>query len=207
MTSDSLAQTAVVFYSNAEHLHDQFLTIQSDSNCIGCKSSGFGKAILTAWLQARWIDFTHDLLVMSALGVTRNPNPVQPLPRVHSEQDAKKTVRQACRQVASVRGLQLPILHAPWFVVEVGKFLGLHNLPSIQSALGPSLIPDQITDFRNYLVHPGSRTQQKYSNLQAKLGMVRVEPEDLLDQYQSPGVPLFTAWVRELQRIAYAATQ
>ena len=207
MPLSRLEQTASLFSAYSEALHTNFLEIIADQDCTGCRSSGFGKAILTAWLQARWIDFNHDLVVASALGTRRRNNSIQSIAGANSRRDAERIVRKATACTVKKHGLGSPVWHAPWFVVEVGATLGLNNIATIEAAMAHSTIPEQIASFRNYLVHPGTRTQLKYNTLQAKLGMLQVQPEDLLDQFQSPGVFVFTAWVGELQRIAYAATQ
>ena len=116
-------------------------------------------------------------------------------------------MKAATTCAVKTRGLSSPIWHAPWFVVEVGTLVRLRNLRILEAALGPTIIPEQITAFRNYLVHPGTRTRYRYEALQAKLGMLHMEPEHLLHQQQKPGLPVFTSWVRELQRIAYDSTR
>lgn len=207
MARNRLEQIATQFNASAEALNTEFLSIKSDEHCTDCRSAGFGRAILTAWLQARWVDFNHDLMIASALGTRRRHNAVRPIAGVNATSDAERLVGRVAGFITKERGLALPIWHAPWFVVQVGSELGLRNISTIQAALAPTSVPDQIACFRNFLVHPGTRTEQKYHQLQAKLGLLQVEPQDLLDHFQTPGVMIFTAWVRELQRLAYAATQ
>ena len=208
MPPSRLDVVASTFQSNSEALHDKFQAMRSDAACTGCQSAGFGEAILAAWLQTKWSDFARDLVIASALGTRRTRgNSVEAVTGVKNRADAERFVRAATKCATKNRGALLPVWHSPSFVVEVGTLIQLRNLQKLEAVLGPSLVPGQITDFRNYLVHPGTKTQHKYEALQAKLGMLRIEPERLLHQQQKPGLPVFTAWVRELQRIAFDSTR
>ena len=207
MALNRLDAAASTFNSEAEELHEKFLEISGDSACVGCRSAGFGEAILAAWLQTVWANFTRDLIVASALGTRRRRGTsVKPIAGVRSRADAERTVRAAAACTAGKRGTTYPVWHDPSFAIDVGTLLGLRNLPRIEVAMGGTLVPGQITAFRNYLVHPGDRTRQKYGDLQAKLGKYRIGPEDLLHQLQRPGLTIFTSWVRELQRVADEST-
>lgn len=208
MARSLLDVTASTFKSCAETLHEKFIQISEDSACAGCQSAGFGEAILATWLQTAWINFTHDLIIASALGSRRKRRtPIRAITGVRSRDEAKNKVKSAAACTASKFGYNYPVWHSPPFAIEVGDRLGLNNQPIIKAALGATLVPRQITVFRDYLVHPGTRTRQKYEELQANLGMHLLEPEHLLHQLQRPGLPVFTSWVRELQQIADAATQ
>ena len=208
MPPSRLDVVAYNFHSASETLHDKFLAMTSDAACAGCRHAGFGEAILTAWLQTRWTEFARNLVIASALGTRRTRGEsVPPVPGVRSRADAERIVKGATTCAVQRYGARSPIWHAPWFVVEVGTLLGLRNLTKLEATLGSTLIPEQITVFRNYLVHPGTGTRSKYEALQAKLGMLSVEPQNLLHQPQSPGLPVFTSWVRELQRVAHDSTR
>ena len=208
MPPSRLDVVASTFKSASEALHEKFLAMTSDAACTKCPHAGFGEAILTAWLQTKWIEFTHDLVIASALGTRRTRgNSVPAVAGVKSRADAQRIVKAATTCAVKKYGTSTPVWHAPWFVIEVSNLIGLRNLPKLETALGPTVTPEQITVFRNYLVHPGEKTRFKYEALQAKLGMLRMEPEHLLHQQQQPGLPVFTSWVRELQRIAYDSTQ
>ena len=208
MALSRLDVVASTFQSASEALHDRFLAMTSNAACTGCQHAGFGEAILAAWLQTKWIEFTRKLVIASALGTRRTGgNAVRPVAGVKSEADAETVVKAATFRAVKKHGGSSPVWHAPWFVIEVSNFIGLGNLPKLEVALGPTVAPEQITDFRNYLVHPGDRTRFRYAALQAKLGMLRMEPEHLLHQQQKPGLPVFTSWVRELQRVAYDSTR
>ena len=61
MGMSRLDVVASAFRNETEALHDRFLVMVCDPLCILCESSGFGHAILTAWLQNQWSVFTHDL--------------------------------------------------------------------------------------------------------------------------------------------------
>ena len=132
---------------------------------------------------------------------------MQAIAGVKSQYDAERAVKAATNRAVKNLGINSPVWHAPWFVLEVSNFMGLRNLPRLEAALGPTLAPEQVADYRNYLVHPGNRTRHKYEALQAKLGMLRIEPQHLLHQQVDPGLTVFTAWVRELQRVANASTR
>lgn len=208
MPTSRLDVVASTFQSTSEALHDKFQAMRSDSACTGCQSAGFGEAILAAWLQTKWSDFARELVVASALGTRRTRgNSVNAVTGVKTRDDAERIVKATTKCAIKNRGVSVPVWHSPSFVIEVGTLMKLGNLRKLEFALGPSLVPGQITDFRNYLVHPGTRTRYKYEELQAKLGMINIEPEDLLHQQQKPGLPVFTAWVRELQRIAFDSTR
>lgn len=208
MTLSGLDSVALAFRLESEALHDRFLAIKSDVACGGCQSAGFGEAILTAWLQTKWITFNRGLVVASARGTRRTrASRVQAIAGVRSQADAEKTVRAAATDVTKKRGDFSPVWHSTDFVIEVSSHMRLSNLPRIEAALGPTIAPAQVTAFRNYLVHRDERARLRYENLQAKLGMLHVEPEDLLHRETRPGLPVFTSWVRELQGVAYDATQ
>ena len=203
-----LDAAATTFKLGAEELHQKFLAISADPACTGCQSAGFGEAILVAWLQTKWSNFTQDLIVASVLGTRRmRGTPVKAIAGVRSRDEAKKLVKAAASCEAKKRNSNYPIWHNPSFAIDVGTRLELNNLQQLELELGGSRVPRQITDFRNYLVHPGDGTRQKYEDIQAKLGMHSMEPEELLHQLKRPGLTVFTSWVRELQGIADASTQ
>ena len=196
------------FQANAEALHDKFCAIRLDHCCSGCRSAGFGEAILTAWLQTSWGSFTRSLIIASTLGTRRtSANAFQALPGVRSNTDAERKVKAASAEVVEKHRYSDPVWHAPLFVVEVSNLLAIRNKSTIEITIGATSIPKQISRFRNYLVHPDERTRSEYNALQASLGMLRTEPEDLLHNEIKPGLPVFTEWVRELQRVAHASTR
>ena len=208
MALSRLASVASTFNTCAETLHEKFVAISDEPACSGCRSAGFGEAILVAWLQTAWGNFTHRLIVASALGTQRRiGTSIRPIAGVKSQSDANKKVKTAAACTAKKYRYPYPVWHDPLFVVEVGTLLELKNLPRIENALGATLVPRQLTAFRNYLVHPGDGTRSRYEKLQAKLGMLSMDPEDLLHQFRSPGLMVFTSWVRELQRIANDSTR
>ena len=206
MASDRLEVVSCTFDSKSEIIHDKFLAITQDVSCLGCQSAGFGEAILTAWLQTLWGDFTHDLLIASALGILRtNGYHMEAVPGITSETEARRAIKQAAESAQKNLGFQAPVWHAPRFVIEVSHIVCLSNRQNIELVLGSSVVPGQITVFRNYLVHPTGENRIRYERLQASLGMLNFEPEELLHQHQSPGLRVFTMWIRELQRMANAS--
>ena len=195
------------FKSGAEALHRKFLGILADSTCTNCQSAGFGEAILAAWLQTAWGDFTKNLIVASAIGTRRTRGtPVKGVAGVKSRSQAEQMVRAAAAYAAKKHGTNRPFWHYPAFAIEVGDCLELKNLWRLELALGSTVVPGQITSFRNYLIHPDENTRHKYEKLQATLGMHSIGPEHLLHQFLQPGLIVFTSWVRELQRIADDST-
>ena len=208
MTRSRLDAAAFTFKAGAEALHEKFLAILKDSACAECRSSGFGEAILATWLQNSWGRFSRELVVASAQGTRRRRGmPFRAISGVRSQADAEKAVRAAASCIATIRGSKYPIWHDPSFSIAVGTVLDLQNLPIIEIVLGATFVPRQITAFRNYLIHPGNDTRQKYEKLQSQLGMLHAEPEDLLHQFRRPGLTVFTSWVRDLQRVADDSTK
>ena len=208
MPKGRLEAVAETFEFESGALLDKFLSTIADAACVGCSSAGLGQAILPAWLQTKWGTFTRELVIASAQGTRRTGGtPVPPAPGVKSRAAAERIVSAASRSAFKSRGLGNPIWHAPLFVIQVGASIGLRNLTTLELALGSSTVPREITDFRNYLFHPGDYTRSKYEELREKLGLVRVEPEDLLRQELQPEQMVFTSWVRELQRVANASVK
>ena len=208
MARSRLDAVALTFLSESEALHDTFLHMRSDTACAECHSAALGEALLTAWLQTKWADFTRELLIASALGTRRTTGAaVQRLAGIKSRDDAERVLKEATARCQAARGLGTPVWHAPWFVLQVSEVIALNNLTRLQMSLGPTLVPKYMNTVRNYLVHPGAKTRARYEELQEKLGMLQVEPEYLLRQQQSPGLSVFTSWVRELQSVARASTQ
>lgn len=208
MVRGRLETVAAEFQLESEELRRRYLSMTSDIACIECSTARLGEAILCAWLQTKWSDFTRKLVTASAQGTRRRQgNVVPPVPRVRSREDAEGIVKTASLCIMRKRGLGSPVWHAPWFAIDVGKRIGLRNLDTLELSLGSSVVPSQITDFRNYLFHPGERTRRKYEELRQKLGFVRVEPENLLGQSMGQGEMVFTFWVNELQRIANASVR
>lgn len=204
MATQSLEAVARSFEVEAERLHDSFVKMRSDTGCSNCAAAAFGEAILTAWIQTAWGEFTRHLTVASTLGGQKRDGAlVAPAGTVATLQAAEEAVKEAARRVAEKQGLAFPVWHSPTFVVDIGTELGLDNLQAIQFAMGSTPAPNQITTLRNVLVQPGKRTQDKYEELQAKLGMLNIAPEYMPRQLLNPGLPLFTWWIRELQSAAY----
>ena len=199
---------ATEFQNATEILHGKFLEIMPAAAGDQCPGAGLGEATLIAWLQTRWGNFTRNLILTSALGTRRKEaSSFRPMKGVKSLSDAEKLVRKATSCAIERRGLRSPAWHAPSFGIAVSSILELGNHMHIELSLGSTTVPNMVSDFRNYLVHPGDDTRRKYERLQQKLGMHYAEPEDLLHQYWRPGLPVFTWWVRELQRIAHDATR
>ena len=208
MALSGLDVVASRFQSDSEEIHEEFLRMRSDTACAGCDSAGLGEAILTAWLQNKWGEFTEDLLLESVLGMLPTMgNPAPAAGGLKTRAAAKRILKSAGACVIENQRLKGPVWHAPWFAIEASTLIGLRNLTQLQAALIPTVTPKRISDFRNYLVHPNATTRSNYQKLQEKLGMLRVETKDLLHQELKPGLPVFTAWVRELQGIAQDATR
>ena len=191
----------------AEAIHEKFLAIAQDKACARCQSAGFGEAILTAWLQTNWAEFSRELMVASLLGMrSTNDSIITAEGDIKAQNEAKGTVTKAAKETFEKQGLQFPVWHSTGFVIEISQILKLPNYTKIESALGPTPVPERITQFRNYLVHPTPRNRSRYEELLAKLGMLGKEPEELLHQTVRPGLVIFTSWIRELQLVSHAST-
>ena len=208
MPSSRLDIASRTFTATAEALHEKFLAATLEPACVECTVAGFSGALYTAWLQTEWGDFSRSLVVASALGTRRKTGAsIKAAAGVKTQLDAEKLVKAASACAVKMRGLQQPVWHDPLFVVAVANGVGLANLSTIETALGPTRAPQQITAFRNYLVHPTERNGAKYKKLQAEFGLLNVKPQDFVYQYRARGLPIFTSWIRELQNVAYASTR
>lgn len=207
MPKGRLQAVAAAFEARSELLRTKFLSMTTDHACTECWSAGLGEAVLSAWLQTTWGDFTRELIIASAQGTRRTQgNSVLAAPGVKSRSDAERIVKVASTSAFKNRGLGSPIWHAPWFAIDVGTRISVRNLETLRPILGSSVVPKQITDFRNYLVHPGIYTRSKYEELREQLGLFGVEPEHLLRRQSESHDMVFTIWIDELQRIAHAST-
>ena len=90
--------------------------------------------------------------------------------------------------------------------MRVAKHLTLANEDQINLYLSANLSSGYVTDVRNYIVHPGSRTESKYRTVAAVEGMPGVAVGKLLNTRFSGGATLFERWVKDLQRTASNAT-
>ena len=208
MPPSHLLIASSTFHDTAEALHNKFLVAISDPACVECTTARFSGAIFTAWLQEKWSSFLRNLIIASALGTRRRTGTsVRAIRGVRNWHNAERIVKDAAICVANKRGLRQPVWHSPEFVIAVGNYVRLANLHTIVITLSPTQVPQQLTVFRNYLVHPTDTNRIKYHKLQAEYGLIDVEPQDFVYRYRTRGVPVFTSWVRELQRIANASTR
>ena len=146
-----------------------------------------GQALLVVRLQNLWADFCRGLIDRSASKNT------------HS-------ARKAARCVACEMGYSDPVWHSPEYVVRLAKHLNLANVDQIDLHLGANLSSGHVTGVRNYIVHPGSRTERKYREVAAAEGAPRVSVGGLLNVRFSGGSTLFEKWVKDLQRTANNTT-
>ena len=142
-----------------------------------------GQALLVVRLQNSWADFCRGLIEISASNNTGY-------------------VRSATKSVASDMGYSNPVWHSPEFVVQVAKHLTLANAGRIDLYLGANLSSGDVTDVRNYIVHPGSRTESKYREVAATEGVPGAGVGKLLNVRFAGGATLFERWVMDLQRTA-----
>ena len=196
------------FHTSTEEVHARFLDMWTNNNCTNCPSSSLADAVLTAWIQTEWAEFSRRLLSASASGFQRpDGSRVESIPTVKDSAEATKAVNNAATQVRDKRNLCSPVWHASWFVLDVATILSIRNLRRLEETVCATPIPEQMNVLRNVLIHPGDKNQYRYETLQAKLGMLGVAPELLTRQLYTPGVPLFTYWIRELQRVADGSVQ
>ena len=146
-----------------------------------------GQALLVVRLQNSWAEFCHELINISASNDTR-------------------CVHRAATYVASDMGHSYPVWHSPEFVVRVAKHLTLTKVDLIDLYLGANLSSGRVTDVRNYIVHPGSRTESKYREVAAAEGVPDVGVGRLLNIRFSGGATLFERWVKDLQGTASSTT-
>lgn len=146
-----------------------------------------GQVLLVVRLQNLWADFCHSLIDISA-------------------SNNSSSVRRAARTATCDMGNSYPVWHNPEFIVRVAKHLTLANEDQINLYLSANLSSGYVTDVRNYIVHPGSRTESKYRTVAAVEGMPGVAVGKLLNTRFSGGATLFERWVKDLQRTASNAT-
>ena len=146
-----------------------------------------GQALLVVRLQSSWADFCGSLINISA------PN------------NARR-VRCSATYVASDMGYSYPVWHKPEFVVRVARHLTLTNMDRIDLHLGANLSSGDVTAVRNYIVHPGSRTESKYRKVAAAAGVPGADIGTLLNIRFPGGATLFERWVKDLQRTVTSST-
>ncbi len=146
-----------------------------------------GQALLVVRLQNLWADFCYNLIHTSASNNAR-------------------CVDRAAKSIARDMGLIHPVWHKPEFVVRVAKHLTLTNMDRIELHLGANSSSVRVTYVRNYIVHPGSRTESKYREVAAAEGMPDADVGTLLNIRFPGGATLFERWVKDLQRTTNSAT-
>lgn len=156
-----------------------------DSTCLMIHEDG--QALLVVRLQNSWAIFCRDLIGFSA-------------------SNSSTGVQKAANSVASSLGFSNPVWHSPEFVVRVAKHLSLPNVDRIDLHVGANLSSGRVTDVRNYIVHPGRRTESKYLDVAAAEGVPGVSVGKLLNIRFAGGITLFERWVKDLQRTAKDTT-
>ncbi|MYB76098.1 MAG: hypothetical protein F4X83_03180 [Chloroflexi bacterium] len=146
-----------------------------------------GQALLVVKLQNSWASFCRELVATSA-------------------SNNSGSVRKAANFVSQYMGYDHPVWHSPEFVVRVAKHLALPNECRIDLHLSASLSSGQVTGVRNYIVHPGDRTESKFQEVAAAIGTPGVGVGKLLNFRYSGGTTLFERWVKDLQRTARNTT-
>ena len=146
-----------------------------------------GQALLVVKLQNSWASFCRDLIDISASSNTR-------------------CVRRAANSVARDMGFGNLVWHSSEFVVRVAEHLTLTNADQIALYLSANISSAHVTNVRNYIVHPGSRTESKYREVASAEGVPRADVGTLLNVRSSGGATLFERWVKDFQRTANNAT-
>ena len=146
-----------------------------------------GQALMVVRLQNSWADFCRSLINTSASNDSR-------------------CVGKAAKHVAKDMGYSYPVWHKPEFVVRVAKHLTLANTDRIELYLGANLSSGDVTDVRNYIVHPGSRTESKYRKVAAAEGVPYADVGALLNVRFPGGATLFERWIKDLQKTAITST-
>ena len=147
----------------------------------------YGQALLVVKLQNSWARFCRKLIEISASNNT-------------------PSVRKAANSVVCSMGHSNPVWHSPEFVVQVAKHLTLTNVDRITLHLSANLSAGRVTRVRNYIVHPGSRTESMYQEVAAAEGRPGVGVSMLLNVRFSGGGSLFEKWVKDLQRTSRNTT-
>ena len=146
-----------------------------------------GQALLVVKLQNAWADFCHRLIKISTSKGTLCADRV-------------------AQSVAADMGLIYPVWHKPEFVVRVAKHLALSNVDRIDLHLGANSSSAHVTHVRNYIIHPGKRTESKFHEVSAYEGLPDADVRTLLNVRFPGGATLFERWVRDLQRTAAGST-
>lgn len=146
-----------------------------------------GQALLVVRLQNSWTHFCRSLITLSA------SNDID-------------SVNKAVRHIVDLMGFSNPVWHKPEFLVRLARHLALPNADCIDLHFGANISSAHITDVRNYIVHPGSRTESKYRQVAAAEGVPTANVGTLLTLRFPGGATLFERWVIDLQRTARNAT-
>ncbi len=146
-----------------------------------------GQALLVVKLQTLWSDFCHNLIAIYA-----------------SSKNA--SIKKAASHVTHSMGLSNPVWHSPEFVVRVANHLTLNNVDSIELHIGASISSGSVTKVRNYIVHPGHRSEVRFKEVTAAEGVPSVGVGELLNIRFPGGASMFERWVKDLQRTARDTT-
>ena len=157
-----------------------------DSTCPPIHEAG--QALLVVRLQSLWSSFCRGLIGISASHGATN-------------------VRATAKTVAREMGDTDPVWHKPEFVVGMANNLLLANAEQISLHVGASLTSGRLSRVRNYIVHPGSRTESRYREVAAAAGMPRADVGTLLNARAPGGATLFERWTKDLQMTAGKATE
>ena len=142
-----------------------------------------GQALQVVKLQNSWADFCRTLISISAA-------------------NESSRIREATSAVTKTMGLSNPVWHGSEFVVRVAKHLTLANADQIELHLGASVSAGHVMNVRNYIVHPGSRTQREFGKVAEAEGVPGYAVSELLNIRFPGGASLFERWVKNLQRTA-----
>ncbi len=198
MAMRALHELYAHFVSRTDFLVRKFEAPLASDACIPIHADGRMRMLIR--LQHLWAEFCRELVTRSALGGCQTLSG-RLLGRVSGVSDWRDIERTAWKE----SNRRPPPWHQPKFTLGVANKLAVQNLAQISLGLGAVSPADDLTDIRNYIVHPNERTKLAYNRVTYKLGARGLEPDMLLTSRQIGGATLFEAWVAELQTVAFNA--
>ena len=178
-----------------KHIHE--------SACEGilCDSQTYG----VVRLQFLWGQFCKELVIKSAVGGYRTVGGVilNPGTAVNSPQSIDSIVSSELRK----RMLRFPVWHSPPFVAAIGRALGIQNYTQINLTLSQPAPVKEITDIRNFIIHPSMITKAKYVKIARGFNLPYARPFELMINKLPGGITQFADWVASLQQMAENAVR
>lgn len=162
----------------------------------------YGRTKVLIRLHYLWAEFCRELVTRSALGSCRTltGNLLVRVPGVSAWNDIERVAKEKA-------GRGYPPWHHASFALGVANRLAVQNFAEISLGLAAISPADDLTDIRNYIIHPNQRTRLAYNKLTYRLGIRGLSPDVLLASRQSGGATLFETWAADLQILAFNAVR